>query len=294
MTSGHRHGLLSAYDRRRPGVRAGFGGGQLLILVAVAVAGIGPLCWAAKGALSTTQDLIRHPGALWPAKPQWDNLSRAWTDLQIGTYLLNTVILVGGSWICQLVVATTAGYALSVLRPWFGRYVYAGILITLFLPTTVTLIASYLVILHLPGLGISIADTPLAVWLPAGANAFNVLIAKQFFDAIPRELFEAAEVDGAGPWTVFRQIVLPMSKPIVAVVSLLAIMASWKDFLWPLVAITSQEKQPLAVALPRLAASSDQALLVAGLFIALVPPLLIFLIFQRYVVAGVGFTGIKG
>lgn len=282
-------GLLSAFDRRRPSVRVTFGGAQLVLVLAVALAGAGPLYWLVKGSVSDTQDLL----SLWPAQVRWDNLSRAWTDLEVGHYLANTVVLVAGSWACSLVVALTAGYALSVLRPWYGRYVYGAILATLFVPGSVSLVALYLVILDLPGLHVSIANTPFAVWLPAGAQAFNVLIAKQFFDTIPRELIEAATVDGAGPWTVFRRIVLPMSTPIVTVLSLLAIMASWKDFLWPLVAITDTAEQPIAVALPRLAQSSDQALLIAALFIALLPPLLIFLIFQRKIVRGFTFTGLK-
>lgn len=282
-------GVVSTFDRRRPVVRLGLGAGQVAILVIIAVAGLGPLYWAFKGSISETQDLLQHPLAPWPVVAHWDNLSRAWTELQIGHYLVNTVVLVSGSWLSQLIVALTAGYALSVLRPWYGKYVYAAILATLFIPGTALLVALYLTILDL-----SIENTPLAVWLPAAAQAFNVLIAKQFFDGIPRELLEAARVDGAGSWATLRYVVLPMSVPIIAVISLLAVMASWKDFLWPLVAITDQIEQPLAVALPRLAGTSDQALLIAGLFIALLPPLLIFLLFQRHIVKGVGFTGLKG
>src|SRR5262249_55601026 len=106
--------------------------------------------------------------------------------------------------------------------------------------------------------------------------------------------FEAAQVDGAGPVRVFWRIVLPLSRPLVAVVSLLSIMTAWKDFLWPLIVLTDPTTQPLAVALPRLANSSDQALLLAGMFIAFLPPLLIFIIFQRHIVRGVAFTGLKG
>ncbi|MFD0663914.1 carbohydrate ABC transporter permease [Thermocatellispora tengchongensis] len=253
-----------------------------------------PLLWTLKAAVSSTADLLADPLALWPASPRWGNLADAWTSLEIRHYLLNTVVLVAGSWLVQAVVATTAGYALSVVRPWYGRYVYGAFLITLFVPGTVTLVALYLTVLDLPGLNVSIANTPLAVWLPAGAHAFNILLAKQFFDAIPRELFEAARVDGAGSWTVFRRIVLPMSTPILAVISLFAVMNAWKDFLWPLIAITDPQAQPIAVALPRLAQAAEPALLVAGLLIATVPPLLIFLIFQRYVVRGIAFTGLKG
>ena len=287
-------GLISKADRRRPAVRWTFRAAQAALLTAAVVAGLGPIFWTAKGALSPTQELLREPLRVWPSTVQWSNLVVAWHELRIGHFLLNTVVLVGGSWFVQLFVATTGAFALSVLRPRYGRAVYAGVLATLFIPSTVTLVALYLTVLHLPITGGSIANTPWAVWLPAGAHAFNVLIMKQFFDALPRELFEAAQVDGAGPWRLFWLIVLPMSRPILAVVSLLAIMAAWKEFLWPMVAIYDTEKQPLAVALPRLAEYAEQNQLIAGMLMATVPPLLLFLVFQRHVVRGIGFTGLKG
>ncbi|NYI03919.1 carbohydrate ABC transporter permease [Allostreptomyces psammosilenae] len=287
-------GLLSGADRRRPAVRRGLRALQGGLLLGTAIAGLGPLLWTAKGALSPTQELLREPLRPWPSQPQWSTLVAAWTELRIGHYLLNTVVLVGGSWCVQLLVAVTGAFALSVLRPRYGRVVYGAVLATLFVPGTVSLVALYLTVLDLPLTGGSIAGTPWAVWLPAGAHAFNVLIMKQFFDALPRELHEAAQVDGAGPWRLFWQITMPMSRPILAIVSLLAVMESWKDFLWPMIAISDTEAQPLAVALPRLADLAEQNQVIAGMLVAVVPPLLLFLVFQRHVVRGISFTGLKG
>lgn len=286
--------LISDADLRRPGFRIGWSVSRIVVLAAAVLAGAGPLFWTARSALSSTQQLLRDPLAIWPSPTQWHNLSEAWSSLEIGRYLLNTLVLVGGSWLSQLVVATTAGYALSVLRPWLGRVIYVAILATLFVPGTVSMVALYLTVLHLPGLGIDLTGTPFAVWLPAGAHAFNVLLAKQFFDGIPRDLFDAAQVDGAGPLTIFWRLVLPLSRPLIAVISLLSVMSAWKDFLWPLIVIPDPTAQPLAVALPRLADSADQSLLLAGMFIAFIPPLLIFIIFQRHIVQGISFTGLKG
>jgi multiple sugar transport system permease protein len=282
-------GIVSAIDRRRPAVRWPLRLVQGLLLAATLVVGLGPILWTAKAALSPTQDLLVDPLRLWPSQVQWGNLTAAWTELRVGHYLLNTVVLVGGSWAVQLVVATTGAFALSVLRPRYGRIVYAGILATLFVPGTVSLVALYMTVLDL-----SMVNTPWAVWLPAGAHAFNVLIMKQFFDGLPRELYEAAQVDGAGPWRLCWRIVLPMSRPILAVVSLLAVMDAWKDFLWPMIAIADTEAQPLAVALPRLAETAEQNQVIAGMLVAIVPPVLLFLVFQRHMVRGISFTGLKG
>lgn len=285
--------ILSAHDRHRPATRLGWRGLHTALFVGLVAFGAIPLVWMFRAAVSTTTDLVQRPLALWPDPVVWSNLTDAWNLLGIGQYLWNTVWLVAGSWVVQLVVATTAGFALAVVRPWYGRFVYAALLVTLFVPGTVTLIALYLTVLDLPGLGISLADTPWAIWLPAGAHAFNILLAKQFFDAIPRELFEAAQVDGAGWFTIFRRIVLPMSKPILAVISLLSIMTAWKDFLWPLIVLSDPAIQPLSVALPRLAQNTDPAYLIAGLLIASIPPVIVFLVFQRQIVRGIGFTGLK-
>ncbi|WP_439674611.1 carbohydrate ABC transporter permease [Embleya sp. MST-111070] len=284
---------MSETERRRPITRFGLGTTRLLLIAALIIEGAGPIYWVFKGSISSTQDSLRHPLALWPEEAHWSNISTAWTSLDLGRYLTNTLVLVGGSWFVQLFVAVTGAYALSVLRPFYGKYVYAAVLATLFLPGTVSMVSLYLTIQDLPLTGGSIANTPMAVWLPAGAHAFNVLLMKQFFDGIPKELLEAARLDGAGPWRILTRIVLPMSRPILAVVSLLAVMNAWKDFLWPMIAITDTEKQPLAVALPRLADTSNQSLLIAGMLIAIIPPVVVFLVFQRQIVRGIAFTGLK-
>lgn len=287
-------GLLSSFDWRRPRIFVGWRVMHIALFASLIAFGAVPIVWMLRASISSTTDLVQRPLSLFPEPARWENIPTAWNLLDIGHYLVNTVVLVGGSWVVQLLVSATAGYALAVIRPWFGRIVYGAFLVTLFVPGTVTLIALYLTVLDMPFLGIGLTDTPWAVWLPAGANAFTILLVKQFFEEIPRDLFEAAQLDGAGWWTIFWRIVLPMSRPILAVVSLLSIMTAWKEFLWPLIVLTDPTTQPLAVALPRLAQATDPAYLIAGMLIASIPPILIFLIFQRSIVRGIGFSGLKG
>jgi len=287
--------LISPHDRQRPVVRVGLRLTEVLVLALLLVFCAGPVLWMFKAAVSPASDVVAHPLSVWPSHTRFGNLSEALTSLDIGRYLLNSVVLAAGCLAVQLIVSTCAGFALSVLRPRYGKAVYALVLATLLVPATVSLVPLYLTVQHLPGLGTNLINSFWAVWLPAGANAFNVLLVKRFFDGIPAELYEAARVDGAGPLTLLRRIVLPMSRPVLAVVSLFALIASWKDFIWPLIAITDPHKQPISVALPLIAKTSDQGLLIAGLFLASVPPLLLFVIFQRQVVNGVGgHTGSKG
>ncbi len=294
MSAPTERGILSSHDRRRPRVLIGWSAMHLALFAGLVALCAVPLVWMVRAAVSTTTDLRQNPLSLVPEPARWANLPDAWRLLDIGHYLLNTVVLVSGSWLVQLVVATTAGFALAVIRPWYGRVVHAAFLVTLFVPGTVTLIALYLTVLDLPLLGLNLAGTPWAVWLPAGAHAFSILLVKQFFEDIPRDLFEAAQLDGASWFAIFWRIVLPMSRPILAVVSLLSIMTAWKEFLWPLIVLTDPATQPLAVALPRLAQATDPAYLIAGLLIACLPPILVFLVFQRSIVRGIGFSGLKG
>ena len=134
-----------------------------------------------------------------------------------------------------------------------------------------------------------------AIWLPAGASAFNVILVKRFFDNLPREIFEAARVDGAGPFRLFRSIVLPMSRPIIGVVSVFAVIATWKDYLWPLLVIREPALQPLSVRLPILAPTTDLGVFIAALTISSLIPLGLFLLFQRLFLRGEGVGGaLKG
>jgi multiple sugar transport system permease protein len=289
-------GVISDFDRKRRSVRIPLVIVQVIILIALAIAGLGPLLWLFKASISTTQDILREPFAFFPSGTvQWDNLAKAWTQSEIGHYLGNTGIIAFGQLIATLVVCTTIAYVLSVLRPKWGPIVSGAILATLFVPGIVILVPLYLTILHLPGTGGSLLNSYWAIWLPGAANAFNILVIKRFFDALPRELFEAARIDGAGPLRMFLFVVIPLSRPILGVVALLTVMASWKDYLWPLLVLQTPEIQPISVALPRLAQTAEVSVQMAALFLALLIPVILFLIFQRQFLRGVGMSGgVKG
>ncbi|MBN0040913.1 carbohydrate ABC transporter permease [Cellulosimicrobium cellulans] len=288
-------GALSEADWRRPSVRWGMGTTHVLLLVLLVVVGLGPMLLLAKFAVTPTQDILRTPMAVFPNGIAWENLDRAWNDVQISKYFLNTIWLAVGSWVSQIVVATTGGYALSVLRPRYGKIVQALVLSTMFVPAVVLLVPLYLTILDPPLLGQSLINSFWAVWLPAGASAFNVLLVQRFFDSLPREVFEAARVDGAGSFRLFWSIVLPMSKPIIGVVSVFAVIAAWKDFLWPLLVLKDPNIQPLSVRLPSIEASTDLGVFLASLAISTLIPVALFLVFQRLFLQGAGLGGaVKG
>jgi multiple sugar transport system permease protein len=294
MVEGER-GLVSSGEWRQPAIRRtlrGLHAGLLLLLIIV---GLGPMLLLAKFAITRTQDILRTPMAMWPTGTDWSNISTAWSDIGLDLYFRNTVVLATGSWAMQIVVATSAGYALSVLRPAYSKVLNGLVLMTLFTPAVVLLVPLYLTILDPPLLHRSLINNYWAVWLPAGASAFNVLLVKRFFDNLPREIFEAARVDGAGAFRLFWSVVLPMSRPVLGVVSVFALLAAWKDYLWPLLVLPDPNIQPLSVRLPTLQQATELDVFLAALLISTALPVVAFLIFQRAFLRGSGLGGaVKG
>jgi multiple sugar transport system permease protein len=286
---------VSAADYRQRRVRWTMSALKIATLLFLLVVGLGPLLWMAKSAITPTQDTLRTPMALWPNGSDLSQLATAWTRIHIDRYLFNTIWLALGSWAVQIVVATTAGFALGILRPRGSRVLTALVIATLFVPPIVLLVPLYLTIVDVPLVHWRLIDNYWAVWLPAGASALNILLMQRFFQNLPREIFEAARVDGAGPFRLFWSILLPMSRPIIGVVSVFAVIATWKDYLWPFLVIRSPNLQPLSVRLPIMEPTTDLGVFIAALTLSSLIPIALFLIFQRLFLSGAGVSGaLKG
>jgi multiple sugar transport system permease protein len=289
--------LISPLEWYKPGVRIAHWA-IVALLVLLTLTTLGPLFWMLSGALKSSVEIYRTPPQLWPASPEWSNFSKAWTELNSLLYLGNTAALAVGAVVLQLLVSATAAYSLSKLKPVLGNALLFFFLSTLMVPALAYLIPQYLTVVHLPIFGISLTDSWWAVWLPEAANAFNIIVLKSFFDSIPNDLVEAARIDGANALQIFIRIILPLSRPALAVVAMFTIFATWKDFLWPLLVLTDPSKEPVSVALYQLgiAASNGvpQNVLLAGFIFALLPPLILFLVFQRQIIRGINTTGIRG
>ena len=290
-------GVLSHSDRRQRSVRVVLPIVHGLIFIGLVIAGAGPLIWLFKAALTTTAEIVQDPlGILWNwSDLQWGNLEEAWNRSAIGRYLFNTLVIALGQVVITIFVCTTCAYCLSVLRPRWAPILSGAILATLFIPGIIALVPLYLTVLRLPFIGTSLIDSYFAIWLPGAANAFLILVIKRFFDSLPRDLFEAARIDGAGPWRILFQIVLPLSRPILGVVALLTIMASWKDFLWPMLVLPSRSIQPISVALFLNLKNTELSVTLGALFLALLVPVVLFIIFQKQFLRGVSASaGLKG
>ena len=259
------------------------------VVLLFALAFLFPVYWMITGAMKSPDEVTRTPPTLVPDKWSLSGYTDAWDLMDLPTHLWNTVVQATGAWILQLVFCTAAAYALSKLKPVFGRVILAGILATLMVPAQALVVPKYLTVADL-----GLLNDPLAIWLPAVANAFNLYLLKRFFDQIPRDVLEAAEIDGAGRLRTLWSIVLPMSRPVLGVVSIFALVAVWQDFLWPLMVFSDTDKQPISVALVQLSQNIQLTVLLGAMVIASIPMVALFLVFQRHIIAGISAGSTKG
>jgi multiple sugar transport system permease protein len=255
-----------------------------------------PLYWMITGAVKHPAELALPTPTFVPRSFHPESYVDAWSKLRIAHYFVNTVYYALVGWLLQLTLDVAVAYALSRLRPVLGGLVLGMMLATLMLPAAALLVPAYLTVADVPVLHVNLLNTPWALWLPGVANAFNIYLLKRFFDQIPGDLLDAASIDGAGRLRILYSIVLPLSRPVLGVTSIFAVVAIWKDFLWPLLVLQDPEVQTLSVALSRLSITSQVAIneLLAGLVIASLPMIVVFLIFQRSILNGLSAGGFKG
>jgi multiple sugar transport system permease protein len=288
--------LVSVADYRRSKIRNEYWAVLVGTTAVFAAVFLFPMYWLIAGALRSPAELADTTPSLIPRTFQPGNYADAWNSLQIAHFFLKTVEYAAGGWLIQLLVDVAAAYALSRLRPVFGKVVLGAILASLMLPAAALLVPTYLTVADLPIFHRNLLSTPWALWLPGAANAVNIWLLKRFFDQLPQDLLDAASIDGAGRLTTLTRIVLPLSRPVLAVVSIFAIVGIWKDFLWPYLVLQDPEAQTLSVALARLSTTSyvTPNELLAGMVIASVPMVVVFLVFQRHILAGLSAGSLKG
>ncbi|MFF7750915.1 carbohydrate ABC transporter permease [Streptomyces sp. NPDC007971] len=286
--------LISPAALARPRGRAVYWTVFTGVVLLFALAFLFPVYWMVTGAMKSPDEVARTPPTLVPEHWHLGGYTDAWSLMELPRHLWNTVVQAAGAWAFQLVFCTAAAYALSRLRPAFGKVVLGGILATLMVPAQALVVPKYLTVADLPLIHTSLLNDPLGIWLPAVANAFNLYLLKRFFDQLPRDVLEAAEIDGAGRLRILWSVVLPMSRPVLGVVSIFALVAVWQDFLWPLMVFSDTGRQPISVALVQLSQNIQLTVLLAAMVIASIPMVALFLVFQRHIIAGIGAGSTKG
>ncbi|HEX5291372.1 MAG TPA: carbohydrate ABC transporter permease [Streptosporangiaceae bacterium] len=288
--------LISAAQLSRPGSKIVYRIVLALVIVTFTLVFVGPLYFLFSDGLKSTAEAVRVPPTVIPAHLHPASYVSAWNRVGVSRLLVNTLYYAFGALAFQLAFDVAAAYAISKLRPALGNVVFAAMLATLMIPSTVLVVPQYLTVASLPILHLSLIGSPAAIWLPSVANGFNIFLLKRFFDSIPEELIAAAAIDGASPLRTLRKIVLPMSRPILGVVSIFAIVAVWKDFLWPLLVEGgyNPSRETLNVGIVNAVATTPQNLVIAASAMAAVPTIAFFLIFQRNIMSGLTAGSLKG
>ena len=292
--AGARPAPAEGTGRRHRGVVAGLGrvGGALswVVISVGAVAMILPFLWMIGVAFRTARDLYADPARLWPGQWTLHGFQAVVTQLPFGRLVLNTFVFAGGATLLLLLFDSMTAFALARLRFRGQNVLFVAILATLMVPFQVTLIPVFLTLFHLGWL-----NSQAGLIIPRATSALGIFLLRQFFQQLPRDLDEAARIDGANSWTIYWRMILPNAKPVLASLFIIQFSALWNDFLWPLVVTNDPLKQTLPAALTLFSSQSgvDHAALMAGAAISLTPLAIAFLALQRYFVQGVATSGLR-
>lgn len=262
-----------------------------LVWLVVAVMGL-PLYWVATGALKTNREIYTFPPVWIPRDPQWSNFLAAWEAVPFGRFFLNSLVTTAGAVTIELLFALLSAYALVFLDARGKGFVFAVTVAALLVPQTVTLLPNYLTIARLGWI-----NTYQGLIVPVAAVAFGVFLFRQHFLTLPRELVDAARLDGCGHLGLLRHVVVPLSQPVIVTFLVIYLVSHWNDFLWPLVATNRLEWRtvPIGVAyLYDVEGVQNWGPILAGTVMALLPMLVVYVLAQRWIVKGIGGGALKG
>jgi multiple sugar transport system permease protein len=252
---------------------------------------VGPFLWLAISSVKPEGEIRRIPPSWWPEELTLEHYRELFTRLDFPQFFLNSVLVAVGVTLGNLVFCSALGYALAKLRFPGKRLLFALVLGLLMVPGMVLFVPQFVLVSNL-----GLVNTYAGLILPYLAGPFGVFLMRQFLLSIPDDLLEAARVDGAGEFRIFWKIVLPLCRPALATLGILTFLASWNNFLWPLVVATTEDKYTLPVALALYSIGQNRinfGLLLAGSVIVVLPMVVVFLLLQRHFLRGIATTGLK-
>ena len=240
------------------------------ILILIAVVMIIPFLWMLSASIKSDREVFQMNPFVWiPANPKWDNYLKIWTKIPFGRFVGNTVYLTLIVTFLQLLTSSFAAYSFAKLDFRHKNGLFLAYIATIAMPWQVYMVPF---------------------------SAFGVFMMKQFYEGIPDDLCEAARIDGMSEYRIYASIMLPLSKPALSTLTIFTFVATWNDYLGPLIYLKSQEKKTIQLGLKMFISqySSDYGLIMAGSVLSLIPVLIVFLVLQKYFVEGVASTGLKG
>lgn len=263
-----------------------------IILIIIAACMLIPFLWMFSAAIKPDREVFRmDPFVFIPAAPKWDNYLKIWTKIPFLIFVQNTVFLTIVVTCLQLLTSSFAAYSFAKLHFKYKNGLFLAYIATIAMPWQVYMVPQFIM---MRGFGLN--DKLTAIICLQAFSAFGVFMMKQFYEDIPDDLCEAARIDGMSEYQIYAKIMLPLSKPALSTLTIFTFVATWNDYLGPLIYLKTEAKKTIQLGLKMFISqySSDYGLIMAGSILSLIPVLIVFLCLQKYFVEGVASTGIKG
>lgn len=275
---------------KRKGISAGRVAVYAVLILLTAITVI-PFAWMLSASVKLNKDVFAWPMEWIPSNPQWANYVNIWTKIPLLKFISNTAILTVIVTVLQLLTSSFAAYAFAKLRFKGKNLLFLGYIATIAMPWQVYMVPQFIM---MSGMGLN--DKLVAMICLQAFSAFGVFMMKQFYDGIPDELCESARIDGLSEYGIWWRIMLPLSKPSLATLTIFTFVNTWNDFLGPQLYLHSEEKKTLQLGLRMFIGqySAEYGLIMAASVIALIPVLVVFLALQKYFVQGIASSGLKG
>lgn len=287
-------GILTNSDMKNPKYKILYAI-MLILMVIYCLVSVLPVVWIMLSGFKDVKEMYAVPATFLPKKIELSKLAKVWNELKFYKYYGNTFIMAIGAVVSNIVVSGLAGYVLSRLKPKGTKVMLAIIFWIMLIPGTMSTVPLYMEFKSMPLIGINLLETYWPIWLMSAANAFNIILFKNFFDGISNALIEAAWIDGATNMKIFFRIIIPLSTPVFIVVAMFTFNGQIGNFFWPYLLISSKEKTVLGVQLYKMKTSTytmDYQML--ALLFSVIPQVIIFAIFQKQIMGGVNIGGVKG
>ena len=269
---------------------------MVALLLIMALICLVPVIWMVLSSFKTTQEMYASPPTLFPSSIDLGRVKEIWKTAQVGRYALNSLWIIIGCLVFDVVFNGLAGYVLSRVRP-LGSTVLNTLLFWTMLLPGISMVPLYMTFVDMPIIHINITGTFAPLWFQAMTNAFNIFLFRNFFNGIPMAYIEAARIDGSSNLGIFFRIILPLAAPIISVVSIFSVIGSWGNFFWPYLVLGNTDLEPVSVLMYKLTNATSQfkdndRMLI--MFLAALPSIIVFAILSKRIMGGLNMSGVKG
>jgi len=262
-----------------------------ILLFATVLAMLVPYIWMLSSSLKLNKDVFAFPMQWIPSNPRWENFMDIWTRIPLGRFIFNTAKLSIIVTILQLLTSSFAAYAFSKLQFRGKNIIFLGYIATIAIPWQAYMVPQFILMRYM-----GLNNTHLAIILLQAFSAFGVFMMRQFYQGVPDELCEAARIDGLSEYGIWARIMLPLSKPALSTLTIFTFVATWNDFLGPMIYLTDTKLKTIQIGLRMFISqySAEYGLIMAASVVSIIPVVIVFLSLQKYFVQGVAASGIKG